>query len=105
MDMSTRQLVHRPTVSTVRRCRPRRHTFWHRSLAEARLINDWYRVPKLYTRKTAAQIASDMRRAHERSAQHQRVRGLLVGERWESEWRPTDRGAPGDCEVWIRRVV
>ena len=94
----------RPTI-TSRRCRPRRHTFWHRSLAEARLVGDWYRVPKLYTRKTAAQIASDVRRAHERSVQHQRMRGLLAGEQWESEWRPTERGAPGDCEVWVRRIA
>ena len=93
-----------PQVSA-RRCRPRRHTFWQRSLDEARRHDDWYRVPKLYTRKTAAQIASDLRRAHERRDSHQRVRGLRPGERWEAKWRPTDRGAPGDCELWVRRIA
>ena len=102
-----------PTTTTRtqdRRNRRRRHTFWHRSLAEARLVtaghgSTWYRIPKLYTRKTAAQIASDLRRAHLRDPEHQRVRGLAPGERWDAAWRPTDNGAVGDCELWVRLVA
>lgn len=81
-----------------------RRSFWQRSLDEARALGDWYRIPKFYTKKTAAQIASDVRCSHLRQSSAHRVRGFLPGEVWESKWLPTDAGAPGDCEVWVRFV-
>nr|MTA00134.1 hypothetical protein [Actinomycetota bacterium] len=62
------------------RQRPKRRSFWQRVLDQARNTGDWYLIPKLYTKNTAAQIASDIRRAHERGAGDHRVRGLQVGE-------------------------
>ncbi|MFM8563432.1 MAG: hypothetical protein ACKOCE_06005 [Acidimicrobiia bacterium] len=90
------------TTRSIRR--PHRGSFWQRSLAEARTSGEWYRIPKLYTKKTAAQIASDVRCAHLRRSSTHRVRGFRPDEVWESKWLPTDAGAPGDCEVWVRFV-
>jgi hypothetical protein len=84
------------------RQRPKRRSFWQRVLDQARSTGDWYLIPKLYTKNTAAQIASDIRRAHEHGPRDHRVRGLQVGEMWETKWSPTSKGAPGDCEVWVR---
>jgi hypothetical protein len=82
-----------------------RHSFWRRTLAAARRTNDWHRVEKLYTRKTAAQVASDIRRAHLDGRRKVRIRGIRRGEQWEARWNPVKGGAEGDCEVWIRRVT
>ena len=84
------------------RRREKRRSFWQRSLDQARITGDWFRIPKLYTRKSASQIASDIRRSHLRLTNHQRVRGFRTAEVWEATWQPTDVGAPGDCEVWVR---
>ena len=89
------------TTTTAHR-REKRRSFWQRSLDEARLTGLWFQIPKLYTRKSASQIASDIRRSHRRLTDHQRVRGFLPAEIWEARWYPTSHGAPGDCEVWIR---
>lgn len=96
-----------PTINTVGPQpvlrRERRRSFWQRSLDEARRTGGWFRIPKLYTKKTAQQIASDVRCAHHRRPSVHRVRGFQVGEVWESKWRLTTAcGAPGDCEVWVR---
>lgn len=95
--------VSRAAAGSVPR-RHRRRSFWQRSLDEARGSGDWYRIPKLYTKKTAQQIASDVRCAHLRPTSVHRVRGFQVGEVWESKWIPTTIGAPGDCEVWVRFI-
>ena len=102
--------THAPVTRTTRNATlvpsgPRRHrrrSFWQRSLDEARASGTWYRIPKLYTKKTAQQIASDVRCAHLRPASVHRVRGFEPDEIWESKWIPTSGGAPGDCEVWVR---
>ena len=90
-----------PTTSSARR-REKRHSFWQRSFDQARMSGDWFRIPKLYTRKSASQIASDIRRSHLRRTKDQRVRGFRSSEVWEAKWEPTAHGAPGDCEVWVR---
>ena len=90
------------TASTSTRRRDKRRSFWQRSFDQARLAGDWYRIPKLYTRKSASQIASDIRRSHLRRTKDQRVRGFRSAEVWEAKWQPTALGAPGDCEVWVR---
>jgi hypothetical protein len=59
----------------------------------------------LYTRKTAAQVASDIRRAHLDARRTVRIRGIRRGEQWQARWNPVDGGAKGDCEVWIRRLT
>ena len=89
------------TASTSTRRRDKRRSFWQRSFDQARLAGDWYRIPKLYTRKSASQIASDIRRSLRRT-KDQRVRGFRSAEVWEAKWEPTAHGAPGDCEVWVR---
>ena len=90
-----------PSTSSIRR-REKRRSFWQRSLDQARITGDWFRIPKLYTRKSASQIASDIRRSHLCLTNHQRVRGFRTAEVWEAKWEPTTNGAPGDCEVWVR---
>lgn len=82
-----------------------RSSFWRRTFDAARHVGDWYRVDKLYTRKTAAQIASDIRRAHLDGRRSIRTAGLLDGERWEARWSEVRDGANGDCELWIRRCM
>lgn len=81
-----------------------RTSFWRRTFDGARRHDDWYRVDKLYTRKTAAQIASDIRRAHLNGRQTIRTAGIQSGEVWEARWNEVNEGASGDCEVWVRRV-
>lgn len=81
-----------------------RRSFWRRTLAAARNSGDWHRVDKLYTRNTAAQVASDIRRAHLEHRRKVRIRGVRRGEQWESRWNAVAGGADGDCEVWIRRI-
>ncbi|MFZ9629369.1 MAG: hypothetical protein ACO3C1_08455 [Ilumatobacteraceae bacterium] len=82
---------------------PKRSTFWTRTFDEARRLGDWLQVPRLYTRKTAQQIASDIGNAHRRRPEVQRVRGILDGEQWEATWAPVDGSADGDHVVRIRR--
>lgn len=79
-----------------------RTSFWRRTFDAARRVDGWYRVDKLYTRKTAAQVASDIRRAHLDGRSTIRTSGIESGEIWEARWSPVDQGANGDCEVWIR---
>lgn len=81
-----------------------RNSFWRRAFDTARLVGDWHRVDKVYTRSTAAQIASDIRRAHVNGRRSIRTQGIRPGEIWEARWVDTRSGAPGDCEVWIRLV-
>lgn len=80
-----------------------RTSFWRRTFDAARRVDGWYRVPKLYTRKTAAQVASDIRRAHLDGRSTIRTAGMASGEVWDARWNPVEKGANGDCEVWIRR--
>ncbi|MEY2996497.1 MAG: hypothetical protein RLZZ39_1322 [Actinomycetota bacterium] len=81
-----------------------RTSFWRRTFDDARRHGDWCRVDKFYTRKTAAQIASDIRRAHLDGRRTIRTAGIEHGEVWEARWSEVNDGASGDCEVWIRRV-
>ena len=81
-----------------------RTSFWRRTFDEARRHGDWYRVGKFYTRNTAAQIASDIRRAHRVGRRATRTAGIRSGEVWEARWNEVKNGATGDYEVWIRRA-
>jgi hypothetical protein len=81
-----------------------RTSFWRRTFDTARQVDGWHRVAKLYTRKTAAQIASDIRRSHLDTRSTIRTNGIDPGEVWESRWNEVNNGANGDCEVWIRLV-
>ncbi|MEY3093479.1 MAG: hypothetical protein RL413_104 [Actinomycetota bacterium] len=84
--------------------KPERNSFWRRMFDSARSHGDWHRVDKLYTRSTAAQIASDIRRAHLDGRRSIRTQGIRRGEQWEARWVDIKTGAPGDCEVWIKLV-
>ena len=79
-----------------------RTSFWLRTFEAARQSDGWHRVGKFYTRNTAAQIASDIRRAHLDGRITIRTNGIEPGEMWEARWNPVNDGANGDCEVWIR---
>ena len=81
----------------------RRTSFWIRTFGHARQSEGWVKVPRLYTRTTAAQLASDISNAHRRDAEN-RMHGVLVGEQWEAYWQPAPDGPVGDHEVWVRRV-
>ena len=84
--------------------RPCSTSFWARTFEAARLNGDWTRVGRFYTRKTAAQIASDISCAHKRSPSTRRVKGVTDGEVWEARWSPATDGPPGDHRIEIRLV-
>ena len=44
----------------------------------------WVQVAEPFADTTAAQLASDLRNAHERDLLKMRIRGVLQGERWET---------------------
>lgn len=79
-----------------------RTSFWRRTFEAARRTDGWHRVGKLYTRNTAAQISSDIRRAHLDGRATIRTNGIEPGEVWEARWNAVNNGANGDCELWIR---
>ena len=86
-----------------------RSSFWIRTFELARHVADerpheWVKVGRLYTRATAAQVASDINRAHVR-AEHLRMKGVAPGERWEARWGSAPNGPFGDYVVWIRLVA
>ncbi|MEI8240654.1 MAG: hypothetical protein WCI22_14670 [Actinomycetota bacterium] len=81
-----------------------RNTFWWRTFAAARDSNGWARVPRHYTRATAAQLASDIANSHRRQMTSLRVRGVLLGEQWATRWEPASDDAAGDHVVWIRLI-
>ncbi len=84
--------------------RPCSTSFWARTFEAARINGDWTSVERFYTRKTAAQIASDITCAHKRSSATRRVKGVAEGEVWEARWRPALDGPPGDYRIEIRLV-
>lgn len=79
-----------------------RNSFWIRTFNEARHTGDWVCVPRLYTRSTAAQLASDICNAHRRQPHTVRVRGIAPGEQWEAYWSPAEQGPAGDHLVYVR---
>ena len=72
------------------------------ALREARELNRWVRIQRLYTASTAAQISSDIRSAHMRDLDTLRVRGILPNERWEARWGTDDKCPPGNFAIWVR---
>lgn len=81
-----------------------RRSFWVMALESARQYPSWVRVHRLYTAKTASQIASDLRSAHRRQQDNVRVRGVLPGERWDARWGASPDGPPGQYCIWVRLV-
>jgi len=81
-----------------------RRSFWVRALESARKHATWVRVHRLYTAKTASQIASDIRSAHRRQRDNVRVRGVLPGERWDARWGASPDGPPDQFCIWVRLV-
>lgn len=79
-----------------------RNSFWVRIFSAARRTDGWVRVPRFYTRATAAQLASDITNAHTRDLTRLRVKGVLEGEVWEARWNTAPDGPPDDHIVWIR---
>ncbi len=79
-----------------------RRSFWVMALESARQHATWVRVHRLYTAKTASQIASDLRSAHRRQQNNVRVRGVLPGERWDARWGASPDGPPGQFCIWVR---
>lgn len=81
-----------------------RNTFWVRIFDVARHSDDWVRVPRYYTRSTAAQLASDITNAHRRNPVTLRVKGIVAGEVWEARWNTAPDGPKDDHVIWIRLV-
>ena len=79
-----------------------RRSFWVKALEAARKHNSWVRVHRLYTEKTASQIASDLRSVHRREANNVRVRGIMPGERWDARWGASPDGPAGQYSIWVR---
>lgn len=74
----------------------RKPSKWADLFAEARQNwLTWYRVDTPYTKSTAQQVASDIRRSHDRV--DKRMAGILPGEVWDATWGPID----GQHYVWI----
>lgn len=79
-----------------------RRSFWVKELENARRRKTWTRVNRLYTEKTAAQIASDLRSAHHRDPKKLRVKGVLPGDKWDTQWNSSPEGPQGQYSIWIR---
>lgn len=79
-----------------------RSSFWVKTLRTARPRKTWFRVPRMYTEKTAQQIASDLRSAHHRDPKKLRVKGVLPGDRWDARWNASPEGPDGQFSIWIR---
>jgi hypothetical protein len=77
---------------------------WETRLSQTRARQgEWVRVVEPMTKPTASQIASDIRRSHERDPGTIRVNGILPGEKWEAVYR-NDPIDPDDSHfyVWLR---
>lgn len=81
-----------------------RRSFWVMALESARQHPSWVRVHRLYTAKTASQIASDLRSAHRRQQNNVRVRGVLPGERWDARWGASPDGPADQYCIWVRLI-
>ena len=79
-----------------------RRSFWVKELENARRRKTWTRVNRLYTEKTAAQIASDLRSAHHRDPTKLRVKGVLPGDKWDTRWNSSPEGPEGQYSIWVR---
>ena len=81
-----------------------RRSFWVKTLQDARRRKTWVRVNRLYTEKTAAQVASDLRAAHHRDVERLRVKGILPGDKWDTRWNSSPEGPEGQYSIWIRYI-
>jgi len=81
-----------------------RRSFWVKTLQDARRRKTWVRVNRLYTEKTAAQVASDLRAAHHRDTKKLRVKGILPGDKWDTRWNSSPEGPDGQYSIWIRFI-
>ena len=80
----------------------KRRSFWVVALEEIRLApRVWHRVDRLYTRASAAQIASDLRSVIRRGAEHVRVKGVLDGEAWDARWEMSPDGPDNQFAIWV----
>jgi hypothetical protein len=78
--------------------------WWSVALAECREApGEWRMINKVFTEKTARQLASDIRRAHARMTI--RVVGVLAPDRWEAitGQRPEEEGT-ASYRLWLRYV-
>ena len=83
-----------------------RHSSWTAILADSRRQQgEWLRVAGSMTRSTATQIASDLRCAHRREPSKMRIKGVLAGDRWETQWAQDEADPnPANFYVWLRWV-
>jgi hypothetical protein len=81
-----------------------RRSFWVKTLQDARRRKTWVRVNRMYTEKTAAQVASDLRAAHHRDVKKLRVKGILPGDQWDTRWNSSPEGPEGQYSIWIRYI-
>lgn len=81
-----------------------RRSRWAELLEEARQRpEEWRRLVEPMSKSTSSQIASDLRNAHHRPLETNRVKGLKENERWEAQWG-ADPDAPDSDRyfVWLR---
>ena len=94
----TRAKVENPPASTPWK----RRSFWVVALEEIRLNpRVWHRVDRMYTRATAAQIASDLRSVHRRGAKNVRVKGVVNGEVWDARCELSPDGPDDQYNIWV----
>lgn len=79
-----------------------RRSFWVRVFESARQETSWVRANRFYTSSTAAQIASDIRSAHNRDLDTLRIRGILAGEQWEARWGVSPECPAGSFVIWVK---
>ena len=83
------------------RIRPKTGSFWSRTLDSARLSQTWTVVPRRYNKRTAMQLACDLRSAQRRSALD--IAGVKPGEKWDAVWEaPEGSDADWNCVVAIK---
>jgi hypothetical protein len=81
-----------------------KRSYWPQVLAEGRLVpGEWIRTSRPHKRSTAQQVASDIRNAHHRDLTKTRIRGLLVGDLWETQWgRDPEVSGTDQYFIWLR---
>ena len=67
-----------------------RRSYWALVFEKARSNpGQWIRTTRLFSKPSAAQLASDIRNAHRREHTKLRLRGFLPGDRFEAHWEAT----------------
>ncbi|CAB4365392.1 unannotated protein [freshwater metagenome] len=85
--------------------RRQRRSRWAALFAECRSRpGEWRQIREPMKPSSAHQIASDLRSAHRRAPDKSRMRGILLGDRWETVADTLPGESTDQVYVWLRFV-